>query len=402
MSSDRKIILHIGLPKTGTSTIQNVFHANRDFLLQQESILYPSLAPSLNVPLGTIFKDAPGEHIVNKMASLTSEEITMRQKNYRSSLDSEISSGGWDILLLSAEGLSNMSASEMTKLREWGETYATNWTVLLCTRHAVDWARSVVQQLLKQGHTLQQLYENIPTPDYRRKISHAISVFGQENVRIYDFESAAKSDEGIVGAFAEQIGLTAASSEFLASRAVNVNESISLEAVQILDSLNRQRPLFVDGVRAPGRAGRELPYLRRIEGQKFDVPDSVKEEVRLRSRKDIAWLNETFGLDLYRDIVDYTPQEGNVEKSPQPVNDPTVDSIAEVIGDLVAETAFQRLLNRGKAALSRGNLKRAAEAFREASRLDPDAPQPKRLLKQVAAKQPRNSAYAPPSGTNRS
>ncbi len=393
MSSGRKIILHTGFHKTGTSSIQNVLHENRDSLLEREGVLYPSLAPNLSVPLLTIFKETPGNLMVNARVDSTAEEMAARRKNYLASLEAEISSREWDTLLLSAEGVSFLSASELAKLREWGEKYASDWIVLTCVRHPVGWTRSVLQERLKQGDTLQQLYGKLPTTKYREKTSGAISVFGRENVRVFDFDAATKSDDGIVGTFADQVGLTPPSRDLLVSRAVRVNESLSLEAVRILDSLNRQRPMFVGNGKAPRRAGpgRELAYLRRIEGQKFDVPGWVKENIRLQSREDVAWLNETFGLGLYRDVEDPIPATESSEEPVETLGDETVDSIAAVIGDLVVASVFQRVLNQGRVALGRDDFEQAEKMLRKAARLDPDAPQPKKLLEQVTRKQRANT-----------
>jgi len=215
-------------------------------------------------------------------------------------------------------------------------------------------------------------------------------VFGRENVRVFDFDTAAKGEGGIVGAFAREAGLSDPSRDFLASRALRYNESLSLEAARILDSLNRQRPIFVDNVRAPRRAGpeHELAYLKRIQGRTFDVPGWVKEEIVPKSRDDVAWLNETFGLDLYRDITDFAPLAQSHEVAVEALSDPAVDSIAEIVGELITASVFHRALDQGREALARGNLERAARTLREAARLDPDAPQPKKLLEEVIAKQP--------------
>jgi hypothetical protein len=394
LSNGRRIILHIGLHKTGTTTIQHVLHANRDFLLRQEGVLYPSLDPNLSIALGTIFRNDPWPRWAKRTASLTTEELAARREEFLNSLDAEISSSEWNTLLLSAEGVSNLSAPEFAKLREWGEKYSSRWTILVCVRHPLDWSRSAVQQRLKQGNTLHQLYEDLPTPNYRLRISRAISVFGRENVRVFDFESAVKGDGGIVGSFADQAELSAPSRDLLASRALRrYNESLSLEAARILDSLNRQRPMFVDDGMAPHRSGpgREVAYFRRIEGRKFDVPEWVKEDIRSRNREDVLWLNETFGLDLYHDVTELAPQAQSHEEPAEALGDPAIDSIAVILGELIAANVLHRLLDQGRAAIARGNLERAERVLREAARLDPDAPQPKKLLKKVRAKQPANT-----------
>lgn len=221
-----------------------------------------------------------------------------------------------------------------------------------------------------------------------------MSVFGRENVRVFDLESAARSEGGIVGAFAVQTGLSAPSREYLASRTVNANESPSLEAVRVHDALNRQRPMFVENgrnFRRPG-PGHELPYLKRIEGRKFDMPDSVKEKVRARSREDVAWLNETFGLDLYRDITDFESGAEAHEEPVEALSDPAIESIAEILGELLTENVFRRTLEGGEKALANGNTERAEKMLRKAIRLDPEAIRPKELLEEVTVKQIGESA----------
>ena len=387
MSKGRKIILHIGFPKTGTTTIQNALYANREFLLAEEGILYPSLEPNMTTPLRTIFRDSSPQSFANRMAGITTEEETMRRKKYRDLLEAEISSREWDVLLLSAEGVCNMPEPEIAKLREWGEKYSSDWTILACVRHPLTYTRSVIPQVMRNGDTLRELYETPPLPNFRGRISKVISVFGQENVCVFDFETATNNDDGIVGAFAQEAGVTASSRKFLDSQAVRKNESLSLEAVRILDSLNRKRPLFIGNVRAPRRSGRELYYISHIKGRKFDLPDSVKESVLSRSREDVLWLNETFGLDLYRDVTDFVPREERQADPVDELSDQAIDGIAEIIGDLVAENLFRRFLEQGKDALKRGDHERAAKMFRKAVRLEPDAPQPKRLLKKATAEQ---------------
>lgn len=379
-------MLHIGLHKTGTTTIQNVLCENRDSLLEQEGVLYPSPAPNSSTPLRPVFGETPGQQINDKIAGRTTEQIAARQKNFLDSLDAEISSSDWNTLLMSSEGVSKSTLSEMSKLREWGETYSSRWTVLICVRHPVGWSRSVAQQVLKQGsHTLEQLYQMPSIPNYRSKISTAISVFGLENIRVFDFDAAVRSDGGIVGEFARQAGLSPASRELLVSRAIHHNESLSMEAIRILDSLNQQRPMIVDGVKAPRRAGpgRERGYISRIKGQKFDLPAFVKENIRLRSQNDVAWLNDTFGLDLYRDVVEPTPRSEVHGEAAASLSDSAVDSIADLFGELVTDLVFYRILNQGRSAVERGDFQRAGELFEKAAQLDPDAPQPKKLLKKL-------------------
>lgn len=384
MRPDREIVLHLGLPKTGTTAIQNVFHAHRDMLLEREHVLYPSLSPNLTTPLCSMFQEDPRKHIVNKMAGIsTAEEVATLRQKYLEALESEIPFHEWNTLLLSAEGVSNLTSGEITKLRDWGEQYAHRWTVLVCVRHPVAYVGSVIQQIMKGGDTLQQLYEKLPVPNFRGKISNAISVFGRENVRVFDFDTAVDTGGGIITTFAHLAGLTTQTGTFLEANAVYANESLSHDAVHILDSLNRQRPMFIDNVRASRRSGHELPYLSRIKGRRFDLPEMVKDEIRLSTRDDVAWLNRTFALDLYPDIADPAPGRTNGPRDHNDLDAAVVDSLAEIIGELVTESWFHRVLNQAKTANARGDRADALAKLKEAARLNPDAPEPKRLLRKL-------------------
>lgn len=381
MTNTRRIVLHAGLPKTGTTSIQTAFYAERGHLLDRARLLYPSLSANLTDALCTLFHDDPRKHITNKLAGLTTlEAIVPLQREYLDALDAEILSTDWDTLLLSAEGVSNLSSRALARLREWGDRFASQWTVLLCVRHPVDYVRSHIQQILKSGTTLAELYDKIPGPAYRWKASNLIEVFGRENMTVYDFESARKHGGGVVGAFADRVGLAGPLLDLLTAQNVRKNPSLSHEAVLLLDSVNRQRPMFDGDARAPRRSGRELAYLSRIRGHRFHLPAPVEDDIRDSTRGDIDWLNAEFSLDLYPDVLSSPTGGGHLHTPATTLREDTVDDIADVIVELTTTTTFLHLLECGRVAFSQGDLETARQRFSEAERLNPDSPQPRAWL----------------------
>lgn len=334
MKDEKNIVVHLGLPKTGTTTIQNVFHAKRQWLLEKEGLLYPSLSPNLTNALCTMFHQDPMAHITNKMAGYTPEQIGVKQAEYLSALESEIGTFNWNTLLLSAEGLSNLNVPSLRRLNSWLAGFATSVRVVVCLRHPVAYTRSVIQQIMKGGTVLSELYERLPLPNFKGKLSSAAAVFGADAIQLYDFDSAANNPgKGIVAEFARLVGLSQDAASELAKAAVSDNEALSHEGVAILDGLNRIRPMFVDGSRNPARSGRELRYISRIRGAKFALPQDVEERIRALSRADVGWLNNQFGLELYRDVF-----EDVVAGRDRPVLSATsaefFDSISDIIGEL--------------------------------------------------------------------
>lgn len=385
MSGKRRIVLHAGLPKTGTTSIQTAFYAERHLLLEEARLLYPSRAANLTDALCTLFHDDPRKHITNKLAGLTTlEAIGPLQRDYREALEREIGSTEWDTLLLSAEGVSNLSHHALRRLREWGDQFATDWSVLLCVRHPVDYVRSLMQQLLKSGSTLTWLYEHLPLPGFRAKIANLITAFGRDNVAVFDFDSARAGAGGIVGLIADRLRLPASIRDRLLAQEKHENTSLSREAVLLLDSVNRRRPMFDAEVRAPRRSGREAEYVYRVRGNRFDIPVAVQDEIRARTRGDIEWLNAELGLDLYPDVTDpQTHDTRQREPAPKALDERTIDDLADLISELLADRAYLHALEGGRNAFSQGDFETARECFLEALRLDPDAPQPRVWLARV-------------------
>lgn len=382
MNDNRKIVLHAGLPKTGTTSIQTAFYAQRRALLDEERLLYPSLDANLTNALCTLFHDDPRKHITNKLAGLTTlEAIAPLQNEYRKALEKEIGSTEWDTLLLSAEGISNLSRHALRQLREWGDRFTTKWSVFLCVRHPVAYVRSLMQQLLKSGSTLESLYDHPPLPAYREKISNLIAAFGRDDVTVFDFESASEESGGIVGALAHRLCLSASTRDRLSARTVHENPSLSREAVLLLDSVNRRRPMFSGADRAPRRSGQEAEYIGQVRGTRFEMPATLRDEVLARTHGDVEWMNTELGLDLYRDVldpgVDGGPQD---DAAPGPFIQHTIDDLADLIGELLVERAYLRAIHDGQKAFSLGDAETARERFLEARRLNPDAPQPKAWL----------------------
>lgn len=374
MSAGRKGILHIGLPKTGTTTIQNAFHSCRSALLAETGMLYPSLEANHTTPLCTMFLDDPRVHISNKLAGLTSPvDIARAVKGYHDAFESEIAHCDWRALLFSAEGLSNLSAREVRKLKEWVERFADEWRVIVWVRHPVDLTRSVMQQLVKSGYTLEELSSNPILPNFRGKLTNWLGVFGHDNIEIVHFESAVAGPGGIAGAFARSVGIGGDLADRIVQAAGRDNQSMSHEAVRLLSSLNRQRPLLIGGGIAPCRTGTEVREFQKIPGRRFEIDPATARRIKLESRPDVEWLNETFGLFLFGDVFD--DADPRIEARRELFwSRETVDHLAILLSDLLNKAQFQQDMSKGNHALKQNDLDAALRHFTEALRILPEAP----------------------------
>lgn len=329
-------ILHVGLPKTGTTSFQNAIYHNRDRLLSDHRLLYPSIEANHTNALCTMFLDDPRTHITNKINGITElEDAKKLRDNYYKKLEDDIESADWDKLVFSAEGLCNLPAPALSRLHDWLNKYTDKWLIMFWSRHPVTYAASSMQQLMKNGYHIGDMEENPKRfmPNFKGRLTAAFKAFGMTSVQLTTFEDALEEPGGVVSAFCRRLGLDDDVSLDLSQNSKRDNESLSLLAAHILDSINRQRPLFVDGKINPKRRNGEVPFVSHLGGPKFDLPVELKNTVKHLSRPDVAWLNEIFGTSHYMDVFDDDRQKRNYQNQNSPID--IIDPLALLISDLI-------------------------------------------------------------------
>ena len=295
----KKAVIHIGTHKTGTTTIQKTLFSVRSKLLSDTQILYPSTHSNQSVHLGTMFLDKPPRALRRRGLDATNESSVARlQEKFRASLEADLAAPDWHTLVMSAEALWRFDPKAVARFIEWLTEYVSTISVVAFVRHPVDWARSAVQQQLKGGATLDYLYENMPLLGWRERFTPWLDAVGLERFRLVSFNEA-QENEGIVASFCDAAGLPYETIRSLAPPIPAANESISLEAALLLDSLNRQQPLFIDGKLSPERRRYGQRYVKRamksLPGNKFCLSAEHAAKARVDSRPDLEWLNATFG-----------------------------------------------------------------------------------------------------------
>lgn len=363
----KRLILHAGLPKTATTSVQNAIFSRRDILLSEAGYLYPGAEANHTNALCTAFLDDPRQHIANKVAGRTDlGQLAEMARSIRDAFAAEICEKQPETILFSAEGMSNLSNRELEKFRDWALDYAEQIDVLYVVRNPLRYSASVIQQHLKGGDVLEDMYEDPPLANFKGRISNAIAAFGRERISIRPFEDMIAHADGVAGYFLDSVGVSSGPAyEAIVEAQVVENESLSHEAALTLSSLNRLRPAFTNGQRSQRRTFNELGLIESIRGVKFYLPDEVRSKIAERSQVDVDWLKENFGLDIYDNAMKVEAQESKPTLSAN-----SIDSIAILLSNLINDrhvnTLMQKAImerNQGK----RDNLKYLASEIRRIS-----------------------------------
>lgn len=294
----RTVFLHLGLPKTGTTTIQSVLHGGRE-RLRAEGIAYPGFAENHSAALRSIFAPAPHLIAANRLRGAgTPAAAAERAAKWSDKLDAALAEPGWKKLILSAESASFLPPDRLRQLRDRLMTHADEVIVAVCLRHPFDIRVSLIQERLKTGSTIAEAVERLKVPGhYRRIIGRIRDVFGAENLRLGLFEEMVAQAEGLPVAFGALIGLPEGLLPAEAER--RRNQRMSQRACLVLDRLNREVPLTVGVGRNPRRSRFVDLIVRALPGPRFALMPEQAEAMRDAVADDIAFGAEVFGRSVW-------------------------------------------------------------------------------------------------------
>ncbi len=299
----RTLYLHIGLGKTGTTSIQRELAENAAALDARCALHFPTqlsrwkqFRGNHSDLLRARFAAAPRAR--RRLATLglynDTDIAEYNATNERDLLTGFTASSARD-LLLSAEVVAHFEPADLDALAQWCRSLASEVAVIACVRHPAHALSSEIQQRLRIGAKLENLYKNPPTYRFRELFANLESAFGTDTLRVYSFHRAIEHPGGLAAALLAQCGLDA--DELLAPQPA-ANVRMSAEAALLLSAYNREFPAFIMGERNAERSPRAVRALAAIPGRRYEAPADALALAEERTADDVDWLQSRFGLDL--------------------------------------------------------------------------------------------------------
>lgn len=294
--SAKRIVLHIGLHKTGTSSIQETLRVNRERLIER-GLLFPRTLPGNHSNLFyNAFGAAPETYHANRARGLGREEIATRTARTLAALAEEVAASPCETIVFSGEDACTFDKAAAERAHEFfaGLVPGAAIEILFYTRHPIDYIASAVQENVKgNGLTVaraKQIHTGTAPRRYQRVHDVFAGVFGKEALRFRSFEAARERPGGLIADFMAALGLTA---EGL--REVRRNESIAGELVGFLSERNGATPPLP-------LPKEDAAKLFALKGSPADVLDAA-EKARLWqfAAGDLVFLSRTYGIRYERE-----------------------------------------------------------------------------------------------------
>lgn len=221
----KEVLLHIGMHKTGSSSIQASLKNYSDDTTTCASFREENHSRAIT----TIFSSNRYKYHVWQRMGLTNKEIDRKRKRYLKILEKDIKNPKFQRLLISAETISTLPNADKRSLLDFFTTRGCKVKVVCFLRSPSDYVKSMVQQRIKGGWG-ELAYVN---PYYGKRLRVFSSLLSADQLIVRDFSETIKEYGDIVLGFASICGLDSDRIE-----PIRVNESLSATATKFLYLLN--------------------------------------------------------------------------------------------------------------------------------------------------------------------
>lgn len=275
----KRCILHLGMPKTASTSIQTALWDNRD-MLKKYGWIYPQFTCPQhghvfflhNDPLCRLFfPESP--FYVQRAVKNGVIDLDIQREGLFEQLDEYCQNTSK--LIISSEAL--LKILSLKKIQHYLSSRGFSIEPIVYVRSPCSYRVSMYQSILKSSLMSRSLIvENLQLPAVWRNVKAALDVFG-DSVRLYPFNHLKHSGEDVVQHFFSHV---IGEKECRDIQFKNKNTSLSWQATDLLDYIEEESPLYVENILNKGRRPGDINPLHKIAGERFKFTSKQMEIFR--------------------------------------------------------------------------------------------------------------------------
>ena len=288
-------IVHIGMHKTGTSSIQHNLTK-----MKNKNFTYFDLGPeNHSIPIYSLFSHNRYEyHVHKKMGRMPCDiyNYCIRiNKRIRNNIRNNITQ---DTFVLSAEDIVNLSLEELKYLQKYLHIFFKNIKIVAYVRAPFSYTVSAVQQAIKSGLNRWEPGIQKQYPEYKSKFQKYDHVFTKENVYLHYFAKNNLIEHDITKDFLAKNNLYVNQENFATH-----NETLALEAVALLYIYNKYGS--TPNLSAKGNLAKSklINSLSKIGEKKFSISKKRLNPILDTHREDLMWIEKRMHMKLSDEVT---------------------------------------------------------------------------------------------------
>jgi hypothetical protein len=240
------LVLHIGTPKTGTTSIQDFLYSHRREIAACGIGIPQILGLKNHRWLAFIVRDSNKDKSFAAIKGISVGQLETAKKSKADELRAYVKSSEYSKHVITSEFLAALNQREIRRLKILLEDMFNDIKILIYIRNPLGMAISAMSERLKRGDSLSRLPSpsEIGLADHKKLILKWREAFGGQNVIVRLLEKDFLLNGKLIDDFSAQIGID--------NLAVNTelsmkNQALSFTALKILSYVNHVAPAFLDG-----------------------------------------------------------------------------------------------------------------------------------------------------------
>jgi hypothetical protein len=286
--------LHIGMMKTGTTSIQQAFRYYDDGRLRY----LPTETHNHSRLLRATLKHHPSFDL-RTLGTTNKADLNRTRSDLRRRFQASIDAADRPVIISSEELSTTYNRDEAVLLAQILKHRFNEIRLLAYVREPRSYMSSIFQQRLKTGRPdfdIDKLY-----PDYKRKFNKWIAAFGRESLEAVQFHRSCFRDADLIADFAHRVGAHITD----INRPIGMlNESFTAEASAILFAYRRDRGHPKNRTMTTQFNGRAMVYLRTFGSHNFEIDRQLCDAAIDRRSDDIDFVETLMGSSFVHRPVD--------------------------------------------------------------------------------------------------
>lgn len=281
--------LHIGMHKTGTTSIQKTLQ--RLTPSPQDQYQYATFQKNANhsAALESLFSPQPEKTDYNRKAGLNGKSLRTTNQKTLQQLTQFLEKNKGKNILFSGEGIAHFDRATLVNLKTFLSPFFTEIKIIAYIREPLPYMNSAFQQRIRSNYLNPKSLRFPPRktyPNYRKTFTPFLEIFGENNVTLLPFLREQLRNACTVQDICHELGIHLPQNSIIRS-----NARFSHEAIAMLYTFRMGNTHPKTGHQAIRDADIQLvKLLKQLPGATFSIPSQHLIPLLQRRHNDIQWM----------------------------------------------------------------------------------------------------------------